>query len=116
MKLLLKEITPESGSIRQGTNLKVAYFDQSRDTLKESHSVADNVAEGREFIDINGKSKHVMGYLNDFYLHQRARTPVSALSGEKRIGCCWQSFLASPPISLFWMNRPTIWMLKPWSF
>lgn len=107
VKLLLGEITPESGSIRQGTNLKVAYFDQSRDTLKESHSVADNVAEGREFIDINGKSKHVMGYLNDFlFTSERARTPVSALSGGEKNRLLLAK-LFSKPSNILVLDEPT---------
>ncbi len=107
VKLLLGELTPNSGAVKQGTNLKVAYFDQSRALLNESMSVADNVAEGREFIDINGKSKHVMGYLNEFlFTSERARTPVSALSGGEKNRLLLAK-LFSKPSNVLVLDEPT---------
>ncbi len=85
LKLLLKQLTPQSGSIRHGNQLQVAYFDQLRDKLDLNASVLDNLAEGSDHVTINGKSKHVIGYLQDFlFSPDRAHQPVSALSGGER--------------------------------
>jgi len=85
LKLILGELQPQSGSVRLGTNLKVAYFDQLRDQLDLDKSAVDNVSEGRDFIEIDGKSKHIFSYLSDFlFSGERARTPLRALSGGER--------------------------------
>ena len=85
LKLILGELQPQSGSVKMGTNLKIAYFDQLRDQLDLNSSAVDNVAEGREFIEIDGKSKHIFSYLSDFlFSGERARTPLRALSGGER--------------------------------
>jgi ATP-binding cassette subfamily F protein uup len=85
LKLILGELEPESGSIKRGTNLQVAYFDQLRDQLDLDKNAVDNIAEGREFIDVDGKSKHIFSYLSDFlFSGERARTPLRALSGGER--------------------------------
>ncbi len=85
IKLLLGNLEPQSGSVKQGVNLEVAYFDQYRVQLDEDKSVQDNVAEGKQDIMINGRSRHVLGYLQDFlFSPQRARTPVRALSGGEK--------------------------------
>jgi ATP-binding cassette subfamily F protein uup len=85
LKLVLGELTPDAGSVKLGTNLSVAYFDQLRDQLDLNKSAVDNVSEGRDSIEINGKSKHVISYLSDFlFSGERARTPVRALSGGER--------------------------------
>lgn len=85
VKLLLGQLRPDSGTIKLGTKLEVAYFDQLRSTLNEDASVVDNVAEGSDLLTINGKSKHVMSYLQDFlFSPERARSPVSALSGGEK--------------------------------
>lgn len=85
LKLILGELEPQSGSVKLGTNLKVAYFDQLRDQLDLDKSAVDNIAEGREFIDIDGKSKHIFSYLSDFlFSGERARTPLRTLSGGER--------------------------------
>jgi ATP-binding cassette subfamily F protein uup len=71
--------------VRLGTNLQVAYFDQHRSALREDWNALDNVAEGREFIEINGARKHALGYLQDFlFTPDRARAPITALSGGER--------------------------------
>ncbi|HAG77349.1 MAG TPA: ABC transporter ATP-binding protein, partial [Pseudomonas sp.] len=68
-----------------GTKLEVAYFDQLRHQLELEKTVVDNLAEGREFITIDGQNRHVLSYLGDFlFSPQRARTPVKALSGGER--------------------------------
>jgi len=85
LKLILGELEPQSGTVKLGTNLKVAYFDQLRDQLDLDKSAVDNIAEGREFIDIDGKSKHIFSYLSDFlFSGERARTPLRTLSGGER--------------------------------
>jgi ATP-binding cassette subfamily F protein uup len=85
LKLILGELQPQSGSVRLGTNLKVAYFDQLRDQLDLDKSAVDNVSEGRDFIELDGKAKHIFSYLSDFlFSGERARTPLRALSGGER--------------------------------
>lgn len=85
LKLILGELQPQSGSIRRGTQLQVAYFDQLRDQLNLDANAVDNLAEGREFIEINGQSKHIYSYLSEFlFSGERARTPLRALSGGER--------------------------------
>lgn len=89
LKLILGELQPQEGSVRLGTNLTVAYFDQLRDQLDLDKSAVDNVAEGREFIELeDGKGKrstHIFSYLSDFlFTGERARTPLRALSGGER--------------------------------
>lgn len=85
LKLILGELQPQSGHIKLGTNLNVAYFDQLRDQLDLNKSAVDNIAEGREFIEVDGKSKHIFSYLSDFlFTGERARTPLRALSGGER--------------------------------
>jgi ATP-binding cassette subfamily F protein uup len=78
-------LTPPTGRITHGTNLQIAYSDQLRTQLDEQHSLADNIAQGREFITINGIRRHVISYLEDFlFTPDRARQPVSVLSGGER--------------------------------
>jgi ATP-binding cassette subfamily F protein uup len=82
LKLILGKLTPTAGNLKTGTQLKVAYFDQLRDALDPEKTVMDNLSEGREFIELNGKDRHVISYLNDFlFTSERSRTPVKALSG-----------------------------------
>ena len=85
LRLLLGELEPQSGSIRQGTRLEVLYMDQMRDQLDPQKSVAENVGEGNDTLVIGGKSRHIIGYLQDFlFSPERARSPVSILSGGER--------------------------------
>lgn len=85
LKLILGELEPQAGSIRRGTNLQIAYFDQLRDQLDLDKNAVDNIAQGREFIEIDGKNKHIFSYLSDFlFSGERARTPLRALSGGER--------------------------------
>jgi len=82
LRILLGKLKPMSGSVKLGSKLEVAYFDQLRGGLDPEKTVFDNVADGHDFIDINGHPKHVISYLNDFlFTAERARTPVKALSG-----------------------------------
>jgi ATP-binding cassette subfamily F protein uup len=85
LKLLLGTLVPDDGTIRLGTNLEVAYFDQLREQLDPDKTVLENIASGTEYIEIGGARKHVMGYLQDFlFSPERARTPVRVLSGGER--------------------------------
>jgi len=85
LKLLLGQLTPDQGEVKLGTNLKVAYFDQLRGQLDEALSVRDNLGEGKDTVTINGRDKHVIGYLQDFlFSPERANTPVKALSGGEK--------------------------------
>ena len=85
LKILLGEITPDKGSVKIGTNLETGYFDQLRRELDPTKTVADTIGEGREYISLNGRKKHVMAYLTDFlFTVKRARMPVAALSGGER--------------------------------
>lgn len=85
LKLMLGQLTPDSGRIHIGTKLEVAYFDQHRVELDPDRTVMDNLAEGKQEVMVNGKPRHVLGYLQDFLFHpKRAMTPVRALSGGER--------------------------------
>ncbi|MDH4100240.1 MAG: ATP-binding cassette domain-containing protein, partial [Nitrospirota bacterium] len=85
LRLLLGDLEPQTGSIRHGTRMEVAYFDQLRAQLDDEKSVLDNVAEGTDYVTIGGNQRHVIGYLQDFlFSPERARTPVKVLSGGER--------------------------------
>ncbi|UZP67956.1 ATP-binding cassette domain-containing protein [Desulfovibrio mangrovi] len=85
LKLLLGRLQPQSGTVRHGTRLEIAYFDQLRAELDDSKSVRDNVANGNDTVEINGARKHVVGYLKEFLFDpQRIHMPVSCLSGGER--------------------------------
>ena len=85
LRLLLRQLEPQDGTIKHGTNLKIGYFDQLRQTLDLEKSVADNVGEGRTYINLNGKERHIVGYLKGFlFTPKRSAMPVKALSGGER--------------------------------
>ncbi|KZN15253.1 ATP-binding cassette domain-containing protein [Marinomonas sp. TW1] len=107
LKILLGDLEPSSGTVRQGTKLNVAYFDQLREQLNPEQTVAENVGEGKETIEINGQNKHVIGYLGDFlFPPERARTPVKALSGGERNRVLLAK-LFTKPANLLVMDEPT---------
>ncbi|MBA1277738.1 ATP-binding cassette domain-containing protein [Stutzerimonas stutzeri] len=107
LKLLLGDLQPTSGTVEAGTRLEVAYFDQLRHQLELEKTVIDNVAEGRDFITIDGQSRHVLSYLGDFlFSPQRARTPVKALSGGERARLLLAK-LFSKPANLLVLDEPT---------
>lgn len=107
IKLLLGEIQPTSGSVRCGTKLEVAYFDQYRAELDLEKSVMDNVADGKQDIEINGVKRHVLGYLQDFlFPPKRAMTPVKALSGGERNRLLLAKLLLKPN-NLLILDEPT---------
>ena len=107
IKLLLGEIQPTSGKIRCGTKLDIAYFDQYRADLDPEKTVMDNVADGKQDIEINGVKRHVLGYLQDFlFPPKRAMTPVKALSGGERNRLLLAKLLLKPN-NLLILDEPT---------
>jgi ATP-binding cassette subfamily F protein uup len=107
LKLILGEQQPDAGSIRQGTKLQVAYFDQMRAQLNEEASLVDTIAPGSDWVEINGQRKHVMTYLNDFlFAPERARSPVKSLSGGERNRLLLARLFAKPANVLV-LDEPT---------
>ena len=107
LKLLLGELQPQAGEIRVGTQLQIAYFDQYRATLREDWNALENVAEGLEFVEVGGKRKHVIGYLQDFlFTPERARAPITRLSGGERNRLLLAKLFAQPS-NLLVMDEPT---------
>ena len=107
LRLLLGELTPRSGTIKHGTSLEIGYFDQLRQTLALDKSVAYNVGEGRTYIPINGKDRHVVGYLKGFlFSPKRSMTPVRALSGGERNRVILAK-LFTRPANLLILDEPT---------
>lgn len=107
LKLLLGELQPQSGEVKRGTHLEVAYFDQYRATLREDWNAIENVAEGRESVTVGGKQKHVIGYLQDFlFTPERARAPITRLSGGERNRLLLAKLFAQPS-NLLVMDEPT---------
>jgi ATP-binding cassette subfamily F protein uup len=107
IRLLLGELKPTTGQIRQGTHLQVAYFDQYRALLDEEATVIDNVAGGSDRVTINGQNTHVIGYLRDFlFAPDRARQPVKSLSGGER-NRLLLARLFTQPANLLVLDEPT---------
>ncbi|MGC4062873.1 MAG: ATP-binding cassette domain-containing protein [Aquabacterium sp.] len=107
LKMILGELQPDSGTVRQGANLAVAYFDQMRDHLDLNATLADFISPGSEWIDINGSRKHVMGYLQDFlFSPARANSPVRTLSGGERNRLLLARLFAKPSNVLV-LDEPT---------
>ena len=107
LKILLGELQPQAGEVTLGTGLQVAYFDQHRSQLNDSLNALENVAEGRDFIEINGTRKHIIGYLQDFlFSPERARAPITRLSGGERNRLLLAKLFAQPS-NLLVMDEPT---------
>jgi ATP-binding cassette subfamily F protein uup len=107
IKLLLGELSPQQGNIKTGTNLSVAYFDQYRSALDEEKTVQDNVSGGRDMLDIGGKPRHVISYLQDFlFAPDRCRQPVKALSGGERNRLLLAK-LFTQPSNILVLDEPT---------
>jgi len=107
LRLLLGELAPQTGTIRLGTKLEIAYFDQLRDTLDEEKTVQDNVAYGTDTVKIGDNSKHIIGYLQDFlFTPERARTQVKFLSGGER-NRVLLARLMTQPANVIVLDEPT---------
>src|SRR6185312_15196625 len=107
LRLLLGQLKPDSGTVRLGANLQIAYFDQLRQQLNPEASVQENVGDGYDTVTIAGKSRHVIGYLEEFlFSPERSRTPVRFLSG----GECNRVLLAklfAKPANVIVLDEPT---------
>jgi ATP-binding cassette subfamily F protein uup len=107
LKLILGEEQADAGTIKQGTKLQVAYFDQMRAQLDDGATLADTIAPGSDWVEINGQRKHVMSYLSDFLFEpQRARSLVSSLSGGERNRLLLARLFAKPANVLV-LDEPT---------
>lgn len=107
IKLMLQQLTPDTGVVKVGENLQVAYFDQHRLALDEEQTVQDNVADGKQEIMFNGSSRHVLGYLQDFlFPPARSRTPVKALSGGEKNRLLLAKLFVKPS-NLLILDEPT---------
>jgi ATP-binding cassette subfamily F protein uup len=107
LRLLLGQLEPQTGTLKHGTNLEIGYFDQLRQTLDLDKSVAYNVGEGRTYIKLNGKDRHVVGYLKGFlFSPKRSQSPVKALSGGERNRVILAK-LFTRPANLLVLDEPT---------
>jgi ATP-binding cassette subfamily F protein uup len=107
LKILLGELAPQSGKVRLGANLQIAYFDQLRGQLDEQKTVEEDVADGYQTIQVNGQNRHVLGYLQDFlFTPERARTPIKQLSGGERNRVLLAKLFAKPA-NVIVLDEPT---------
>ena len=107
LRVLLGELPPQSGAVRLGTNLRIAYFDQLRQQLHEELSVQDNVGDGYDSVQIDGRPRHIIGYLQDFlFSPERARTPIKFLSGGERNRVLLAKLFAKPA-NVIVLDEPT---------
>ncbi len=107
LRTLLGEQAPDSGSVRLGTNLQIAYFDQLRDQLSAEKTIEDEVGDGYKTVEINGKPTHIIGYLQDFlFTPERARTPIKQLSGGERNRVLLAKLFAKPA-NVIVLDEPT---------
>ncbi len=107
LRLLLGELAPNAGTVKLGTNLEIGYFDQLREKLDPEKSVAENVGDGKTYIKINGKDRHIVGYLKGFLFDpKRAMTPIKALSGGERNRVILAK-LFTRPANLLVLDEPT---------
>ena len=107
LRLLIGELEPQTGTVKHGTNLEIGYFDQLRETLDLEKSVAYNVGEGRTYISLNGKERHIVGYLRGFlFTPKRSMTPVKSLSGGERNRVILAK-LFTRPANLLILDEPT---------
>jgi ATP-binding cassette subfamily F protein uup len=107
IRLLLGELEPTKGKIKLGTNLEIAYFDQLRNQLKDEESVLDNVGDGNDRLSLDGKTRHIIGYLQDFlFTPERSRSAVKILSGGERNRLLLAKLFAKPS-NLLVLDEPT---------
>ena len=107
LRLILGELPPDSGTVRNGSNLQVAYFDQMRTSLDLEKSLADTISPGSDWVEVNGQRKHVMSYLGDFlFAPERARSPVKSLSGGE-LNRLLLARLFARPANVLVLDEPT---------
>jgi ATP-binding cassette subfamily F protein uup len=107
LRILLGQLVPQEGKVRQGTNLAVAYFDQLRDQLDENKTARENLSDGTDFLLINGQKRHIVGFLQDFlFTPDRAQTLVKFLSGGERNRLLLARMMSNPANCLV-MDEPT---------
>ncbi len=107
LRIFLGEIEPDQGTAKLGTNLEIAYFDQLRQDLEMGKTIAENIGEGKDYISLNGKQRHVIGYLKNFlFSPKRAMTPIKALSGGERNRVVLAK-LFTKPANLLILDEPT---------
>jgi ATP-binding cassette subfamily F protein uup len=107
LKILLNELAPDTGKVKLGTKMEVAYFDQLREHLDMEKNLIDNVSDGQDFIEINGKQKHVISYLSEFlFTPDRVRTPAKALSGGEQNRAILAKVF-SKPANVLVLDEPT---------
>ena len=107
VRIMLGELAPQTGVVRLGSKLKIAYFDQLRAELNLEKNIIDNLCDGRQFIDLNGKQQHVISYLGSFmFTPERMRTPVKALSGGEKNRLILAK-LFSKSVNLLVLDEPT---------
>ncbi len=107
LRLILGDLAPDAGTVKNGSNLQVAYFDQMRSQLDLEKSLADTISPGSDWVEVNGQRKHVMSYLGDFlFAPERARSPVKSLSGGERNRLLLARLFARPANALV-LDEPT---------
>jgi ATP-binding cassette subfamily F protein uup len=107
LRMLLGELTPDEGEVRRGANVQIAYYDQQREQLDPERTVFDTVGEGNDTVTVNGRTRHVHGYLRDFlFPPDRAHSPVKALSGGER-NRLLLARLFTRPANLLVLDEPT---------
>jgi ABC transport system ATP-binding/permease protein len=107
LRLLMGDLPPQQGTLQLGTNIDIAYFDQLRSQINENQSLLDNVGQGRDTVTINGRTRNLVGYLEDFlFTRERVHAPVSALSGGERNRLLLARLFAQPA-NLLVLDEPT---------
>ena len=107
LRIILGELPPDQGTVRLGTRVSVAYFDQLRAQLDDDAALTDVVSQGSDFVEIDGEKRHVIGYLGDFlFPPERARAKVASLSGGSATACCWRGSFPVPRTCSCWMSPP----------
>jgi ATP-binding cassette subfamily F protein uup len=107
LRLMMGELDPDSGEVRRGTNVQIAYYDQQREQLDPERTVFDTVGEGNDTVTVNGRTQHVHGYLRDFlFPPERANSPVKALSGGERNRLLLARLLTRP-MNVLVLDEPT---------
>ena len=107
LRMLLDELPPDTGSVRHGANVQIAYYDQQREQLDPERTVVDTIGDGSDTVTVNGQPRHVHGYLQDFlFSPERARSPVKALSGGER-NRLLLARLFTRPVNVLILDEPT---------